>query len=95
MLENLHIDKAHSTINIEGTKGNRGSLRFGNSDPFVIDLFLNLMEKCYSIDKKKFRCTVLCRADQDTKELDMVPHSNNQPISPISSSKEDFTQQHL
>lgn len=54
----------------EGSKNlNRGSLRFGNSDPFVIDLFLNLMNKCYKIDKKKFRCTILCRADQDIKNL--------------------------
>jgi hypothetical protein len=55
----------------EGTKGlTRGSLRIGNSDPFVIDLFLNLMRKCYKIDEKKFRCTVLCRADQNIKQLE-------------------------
>lgn len=55
----------------EGTKGlTRGSLRVGNSDPFVIDLFLNLMRKCYKIDEKKFRCTVLCRADQNIKKLE-------------------------
>jgi len=28
------------------------------------------MRKCYTIDEKKFRCTVLCRADQDTKALE-------------------------
>jgi len=55
----------------EGTKGlDRGSLRFGNSDPFVVDLFLNLIRKCYKIDKKKFRCTILCRADQNVNNLE-------------------------
>jgi len=55
----------------EGSKGlGRGSLRFGNSDPFVIDLFLNLLKKCYSIDEKKFRCTILCRADQNIESLE-------------------------
>lgn len=55
----------------EGTKGlDRGSLRFGNSDPFIIDLFLNLMRKCYKVDEKKFRCTILCRADQNTNNLE-------------------------
>lgn len=55
----------------EGSKGlGRGSLRFGNSDSFVIDLFLNLIRKCYIIDEKKFRCTILCRADQDITKLE-------------------------
>jgi hypothetical protein len=55
----------------EGAKNlKRGSLRFGNSDPFVIDLFLNLMRKCYNVDEKKFRCTVLCRADQNIIKLE-------------------------
>ena len=55
----------------EGTKGlDRGSLRFGNSDPFIISLFLNLIRKCYKVDEKKFRCTILCRADQNTSDLE-------------------------
>ncbi|MFA5878275.1 MAG: hypothetical protein WC845_02830 [Candidatus Staskawiczbacteria bacterium] len=54
----------------EGSKGlHRGSLCFGNSDPVVISLFLRLLRKCYSIDERKFRCTVQCRADQDTTSL--------------------------
>lgn len=80
---NKHLPKIFNNIDVkkialsmlylgEGTKGlDRGSLRFGNSDPFIIDLFLNLMRKCYKIDKKKFRCTILCRADQDIKELEV------------------------
>jgi hypothetical protein len=56
----------------EGTKAlDRGSLRFGNAEAFVIKLFLNLMRKCYNIDEKKFRCTILCRADQNIKELEI------------------------
>jgi len=55
----------------EGSKSlGRSSLRFGNSDPFVIDLFLNLLRKCYTVDEKKFRCTVLCRADQNINNLE-------------------------
>lgn len=55
----------------EGAKSlDRGSLRFGNSDPFVIALFLNLMRKCYNVDEKKFRCTILCRADQNVSDLE-------------------------
>lgn len=82
IIRNKHLPKIFNNIDVkkialsmlyrgEGTKGlDRGSLRFGNSDPFVIDLFLNLIKKCYTIDEKKFRCTVLCRADQNTKELE-------------------------
>jgi hypothetical protein len=55
----------------EGTKNlKRGSVRFGNSDPFVIDLFLKLIKKCYIVNQEKFRGTVLCRADQDIKSLE-------------------------
>lgn len=73
ILKNRDIGKvALSMLYIgEGSKGfNRSSLRFGNSDPFVIDLFLNLMRKCYTIDEKKFRCTILCRADQNIGKLE-------------------------
>lgn len=59
----------------EGSKNiKRGSLCFGNSDPFVIDMFLNLIRKCYKIDEKKFRCTILCRADQDCIKLEKFWH---------------------
>ena len=54
----------------EGSKARKGSLCFANSDPLVIELFLSLMRKCYSIDTNKFRCTVQCRADQDIKNLE-------------------------
>ena len=54
----------------EGSKTKRGSLTFGNSDPFIIDMFLDLLRRCYEIDNSKFRCTVQCRADQDIKKLE-------------------------
>ncbi|MDP4001617.1 MAG: hypothetical protein Q8P69_01045 [bacterium] len=53
----------------EGTKSTRGSLRLGNSDPGIIKLFLKLLRSCYIVDETKFRGTVLCRADQDIKNL--------------------------
>jgi hypothetical protein len=54
----------------EGAKTNGGSLMFGNSDPLVICLFLRLLRYCYTIDEKKFRCTLQCRADQNIKALE-------------------------
>lgn len=54
----------------EGSKKQRGSLMFGNSDPFIISLFLHLLRYCYNIDESKFRCTLQCRADQDIKKLE-------------------------
>ncbi len=74
ILKNEDVSKVALSILYlgEGTKNlKRGSLRFGNSDPFVIDLFLNLMRKCYTLDERKFRCTILCRADQNMKELEI------------------------
>jgi len=54
----------------EGSKRG-GSITFGNSDPFIIDLFLHLMRICYKIDEEKFRCTVQCRMDQDVCALEV------------------------
>ncbi|MFA5208185.1 MAG: hypothetical protein WC428_06095 [Candidatus Paceibacterota bacterium] len=57
----------------EGRKDRkRGSLLFGNSEPMVISLFLYLLRLVYDIDEKKFRCTVQCRADQNTKTLEKL-----------------------
>lgn len=54
----------------EGGKSKTGSVSIGNSDPNVIRLFLYLLNICFVIDKSKFRCTVQCRADQNTQELE-------------------------
>lgn len=53
----------------EGSKTNKGSLCFGNSNPDIIKLFLRLFRNSYPVDETKLRCTVQCRADQDTEEL--------------------------
>ncbi|HPW34619.1 MAG TPA: hypothetical protein PK367_02575 [Candidatus Paceibacterota bacterium] len=54
----------------EGAKNTKGSLMLGNSDPQIIKIFLDLLRKSYSIDESKFRCTIQCRADQNTFELE-------------------------
>src|SRR3989344_3186028 len=54
----------------EGSKRiTRSSLTFGNSDPYVISLYLKLLIASYIINEKKFRCTVQCRADQNITKL--------------------------
>lgn len=55
----------------EGAKDyKRGSVMFGNADPFIISLFLYLLRYCFNINEDKFRCTLQCRADQDIKTLE-------------------------
>ncbi|MBI4457562.1 hypothetical protein HY633_01200 [Candidatus Uhrbacteria bacterium] len=54
----------------EGGKNIRKARVFiGNSDPAFIRLFLDLFRRCYILDEKKFRLTVMCRADQNTSKL--------------------------
>lgn len=54
----------------EGNKypASRG-LKFGNSDPKMIKLFLTLLRYCYHIDEDKLRLTIQCRSDQDPAVL--------------------------
>lgn len=54
------------------TEGRRrtDSVILGNSDPYIISLFLRVLRFCYRIDEEKLRCTVQCRADQDVSELE-------------------------
>lgn len=55
----------------EATKFKYGSaFSLGNTDPRIILLFIRLLRKCFDIDSSKFRCTVMCRADQDKAELE-------------------------
>lgn len=54
----------------EGSKTHKASLMFGNSNPEIVKLFLDLLRYCYNINEEKFRCTVQCRADQDVKKLE-------------------------
>ncbi len=50
--------------------GNGSSFYFGNSNPKVITLFLELMKRSFDFKFDKVRCTVQCRADQDIPELE-------------------------
>jgi len=54
----------------EGSKSTKGSVMFGNSDPEIIKLFLNGLRNNFLLDENKFRCTVQCRADQNTSDLE-------------------------
>ncbi|MBU0750114.1 hypothetical protein KKH15_01200 [Patescibacteria group bacterium] len=53
----------------EGSKNERGSLVFANSNPGIIALFLRLLRSCFELDESKFRCTLQLRADQDAEKL--------------------------
>jgi hypothetical protein len=54
----------------EGGKFKKGSVMFGNSDPSIICLFLDLLRKVYVVDENRFRCTLQCRADQQVEYLE-------------------------
>lgn len=54
----------------EGGKFRKGAVMFGNSDPAIIALFLNLLRKTYPINRVNFRCTVQCRSDQSISALE-------------------------
>ncbi len=45
------------------------SFYFGNSNPMVILVFLELLRSIIPFQLEKVRCTVQCRADQDGEEL--------------------------
>lgn len=44
-------------------------IRFGNSDPKIVKLFLYCLRKAFSISEKKLRGRVQCRADQNIADL--------------------------
>lgn len=71
VLKNRKIGKVILSILYitEGSRSEKGSITFGNSDPYIISLFLHLLRFCYSIDEQKLRCTVQCRADQSVPKL--------------------------
>ena len=53
----------------EGGKTNE-FIRFGNSNPKIIQLFLTLFRKTFPLEETKLRGKVQCRADQNIKELE-------------------------
>ena len=52
------------------SKTKHKSFSFGNSDPRIIIIFLYLLKNFESFDTDKIRCTVQCRADQNTLALE-------------------------
>lgn len=44
-------------------------LVFGNSDPWIIRCFINLLRNSFNIDEGKLRCRIMCRYDQNLKKL--------------------------
>lgn len=48
----------------------RRAFTLGSSDHRIIILFIELLKLCYDFDIEKIRCTVQCRADQNTFELE-------------------------
>lgn len=55
----------------EGKKGIKNrQLCLGNSDPKIVKIFLNLLRSAYNFDISKVRCTVQCRADQNSDSLE-------------------------
>jgi hypothetical protein len=48
----------------------KSSFNLGNSDPRIILIFLELLKSCFNFNIEKVRCTVQCRADQDTSALE-------------------------
>ncbi|HOX96683.1 MAG TPA: hypothetical protein PLI45_04885 [Candidatus Woesebacteria bacterium] len=55
----------------EASKYGSGSVfSLGNTNHKIITLFIKLLKVCFDIDNSKFRCTVMCRADQNTNELE-------------------------
>lgn len=57
----------------EASKYSATSRRFclGSSDPRIIMIFLGLLKWCFDFDLNKVRATLQCRADQDTKQLEL------------------------
>lgn len=56
----LHLAEGHKRAS---------TVVFGNSDPEIIAMFINLLRSTYKTDESRFRVTVQCRADQNTKKL--------------------------
>lgn len=50
--------------------GTKSAFSLGNSNPKIVILFIEMLKYCFDFDVNKIRCTVQCRADQDTKALE-------------------------
>lgn len=45
-------------------------LSLSNSNPEIIRFYMTLLDKCFSIDRSKYRVRIQCRADQNVKVLE-------------------------
>ena len=55
----------------EASKYNgKTAFSLGSSDPRIIIIFISLLKKCFNFNLEKVRCTVQCRADQNTEALE-------------------------
>lgn len=50
--------------------GGSSGFYLGSSNPRIIILFIELLKYCFDFKLEKMRCTVQCRADQNTNELE-------------------------
>lgn len=74
--EIISIDKTTGRLCLAmlylGEGGKSGEIfRFGNSDPKIICLFLQLLRRDFSIVNKRLGGKVQCRADQDIQKLEL------------------------
>ncbi len=54
----------------EGYKSkNAGWVDLANSDPKMIEVFMNFLRKTYEVDERKFRVLLYCYADQNVQKL--------------------------
>lgn len=53
------------------SKSKHKSFSLGSSDPRIITIFLKLLQQMSSFNPTKLRCTIQCRADQDTNSLQL------------------------
>lgn len=70
--QNLEIGKLICGILYlcEGSKyPSSTAMIFGNSDPYIIQTFLTLLRKYFSIKEEKLRCRIIPRWDQDIDKL--------------------------
>lgn len=44
-------------------------LALGSSDPYIVRLYINLLNRCYAIPRERMRARIVYRADQDIQAL--------------------------
>ncbi len=49
----------------EGTKASKNSVRLGNSDPMLLNIFIKFLQECFNVDKKDLRFGLQIFSDID------------------------------